>query len=449
MAGKATRRARACCECSASQPLHIYPGRSKNISNTLTGKTVGVTLQDYEPIVGKGTIEELRLLAKYLSGKVVRNVNSTFVGGGVAEILTRMVPILVELGIAARWDIIKGDNAFFKVTKKFHNALHGRAETVSPEEFELFIQTGQKNIAELNLEGDVIFVHDPQPIMLVARKKDVGKKWLWRCHIDVSHPSPEVWSFLRKYVTEYDAAVFSAASFCQPLPIRQLLIAPSIDPLSNKNKDLPQSIIDKVMEKYKVPMDKPVITQVSRFDYLKDPIGVIRAFEIVKRSVDCRLVLAGGTADDDPESQQVLSEVLERAGDNPDIHVLSIPPNSDIEINAIQRGSTIILQKSLREGFGLTVSEALWKGKPVVASAVGGIPLQVRNRLTGLLSHGIEGTAFAIKQLLTNPEYAEKLGANGKEHVRQNFLITRHVKDYLLAFLVTGMAEDLLRLEHS
>jgi trehalose synthase len=247
-------------------------------------------------------------------------------------------------------------------------------------------------------------------------------------------------------VVQYDAAVFSAPVFSRELPIRQFLISPSIDPLSDKNKELDQQTIDSVLSKYGIPKDKPIITQVSRFDYLKDPIGVIQAFELVKKSIDCRLVFAGGTASDDPESDKVLAEVREKVANNPDIHILLIPPGSDIEINALQRASTIIVQKSLGEGFGLTVSEALWKAKPVVASAVGGIPLQVQNKFTGILSYGIPGTAYALRQLLTNPEYAKWLGENAKEHVRHNFLITRHLKDYLLLFLALEHPEDILYL---
>ncbi len=403
-------------------------------------------LRDYEPIVGKGTVEELRLLAGHLSGKVVQNVNSTFVGGGVAEILSRMVPLLNELGVDARWDVIKGNDPFFQVTKKFHNAIHGRSEDITTQDFEVFLETSKKNVQDLQLAGDIMFIHDPQPIALISRRKEVGKKWLWRCHIDVSQPSQQVWKFLHPYVIKYDAAVFSAPSFSQTLPIRQFLISPSIDPLSDKNRELSDDVVVAVLSKYKISRDKPIITQVSRFDYLKDPVGVIQAFKLVKRTIDCRLVLAGGTASDDPEGDKVLAEVNTAANGDPDIHVLLVPPNSDTDINALQRGSTIVLQKSIREGFGLTVSEALWKAKPVVASAVGGIPLQVKNKFTGLLSHGVEGTAFALKQLLTNPEYAAQLGKNGREHVRQNFLITRHIKDYLLLFLAVEHAGDIMHL---
>ncbi len=401
---------------------------------------------DYEPIVGRSTLEELRLLATRLSSKVIQNINSTYTGGGVAEILSRMVPLLDQLGVDARWNIVSGDDKFFQVTKKFHNALHGRPETITSQDFELFMATTQKNIESVALNGDIIYVHDPQPIGLVSRKKEIGRKWIWRCHIDLSHPDQRVWDFLYPFIVQYDAAVFSAPSFSRQLPIRQFLISPSIDPLSDKNKELPQPTIDAVLEKYGIPRDKPTITQVSRFDYLKDPVGVIEAFKLVRKSIDCSLVLAGGTASDDPESDKVLAEVREMAEGNPDIHILLIPPGSDIEINALQRAATIILQKSLREGFGLTVSEALWKAKPVVASAVGGIPLQVKNKFTGLLSYGIPGTAFALRQLLTNPDYARWLGQNGREHVRHNFLITRHLRDYLLLFISLNYPEDVIYL---
>jgi trehalose synthase len=380
-------------------------------------------------------MDELELLAANLRGKVIQNINSTFSGGGVAEILSRMIPLMEQLGVDARWDIIKGNDPFFQVTKKFHNALHNRKQDITLADLDLFREITEQNMRELNLIGDILFIHDPQPVGLIQKKQQLGKKWIWRCHIDISQPGEMVWDFLRPYIIQYDAAVFSAPAFSPELPIRQFLISPSIDPLSNKNKELPKEVVDAVMDKYNIPRDKPIITQVSRFDYLKDPVGVIQAFELVKKNIDCRLVFAGGTASDDPESDKVLTEVRERADNNPDIHILLIPPNSDIDINALQRGSTVIIQKSLGEGFGLTVSEALWKGKPVVASAVGGIPLQIKDKLTGLLSHGIEGTAFAIRQLLSNPEYATYLGNNGREHVKYNYLITRHLKDYLVLFL--------------
>ncbi len=403
-------------------------------------------LQDYEPIVGRSCIEELRMLSEQLAGKIVQNINSTFVGGGVAEILEHLVPLLNQLGVDARWEVIHGSDEFFEVTKKFHNALHGNAEKISKQDFALFSEVTQQNLEEVRFYGDILFIHDPQPVGLIARKKEIGRKWVWRCHIDVSNPDRKVWKFLRSFVVDYDAAVFSAPSFAQQLPIRQFMITPSIDPLSDKNRELDSGTIDAVLAGYGLTSDKPMIVQISRFDRLKDPLGVIEAFEMVKKSIDCQLVLAGGTATDDPESEEVLDEVRKRAEGNHDIHILLMPPESNVEINALQRAATVVMQKSLKEGFGLTISEALWKAKPVVAGAVGGIPLQVKNKLTGLLCHTVEGAAYALRQLLSNPEYASQLGQNGKEHVRQNFLITNHLKDYMLMFIALDQPSDIIHL---
>ena len=372
------------------------------------------------------------MLAERVRRRVIQNVNSTYTGGGVAEILTRIVPLLNQLGVDVRWSVIPGSPDFFTVTKKFHNALHGVNEQISDQEFQLFVDHSNAFTDDFDVQGDLVVIHDPQPVMLVRKRAEKEGHWVWRCHIDLSGPQASVWDFMAPSVLQYDAAIFSAPQFAKELPLREFFISPSIDPLSDKNRDLPEAYVDSVLSQHGIPRDKPIITQVSRFDSLKDPLGLMDVFEAVRKSFDCRLVLAGGTADDDPEGAMVLEQVLTRAADDQDIHVLLLPAQSDLEINALQRGSDIIVQKSLREGFALTVSEALWKEKPVVASAVGGIPLQVKNRMTGLLSYGIEGTAVDIRQLLANPEYARTLGKNGREHVRQNFLITRHVRDYLL-----------------
>jgi len=400
-------------------------------------------IDDYIPIVGESVVEDLRLIALHLKGKRILNVNSTAVGGGVAEILNRMVPLLRELGLDVRWDVIKGGEEFFEVTKKFHNALHGGRVDIGAKDFEIFMETSQSNLEVMETSGDIVFIHDPQPIVLVRKRAD--NKWIWRCHIDLSDPKQKVWRFLKEFVVQYDAAVFSAPAFSRRLPIRQFLIAPSIDPLSDKNRELPQEVIDGVLDKYDVPKDKPIITQISRFDRLKDPLGVIATYRLVKKHLDCRLLLAGGTATDDPEGQKVFEEVMEAAQGDPDIHILVMSQN-DLEINALQRASTVILQKSLKEGFGLTVSEALWKSKPVVASNVGGIPLQVKNRYSGLLCYSPEGAAFAVKQFLSSPEYARKIGENGHEHVKNNFLITRHLRDYMLLFLSLYHRENIVYL---
>ena len=392
-------------------------------------------LQDYEDVVAPGVIEELRALAAKVSGRKLQHINSTPVGGGVAELLTRMVPLFRELGVETSWDVIKGNEAFFNVTKAFHNGLHGKLEDIREEMFEIFRENTAMNLREVNFTGDVIFLHDPQPAGLIAKKAEIGRHWVWRCHIDVSTPQREIWEFLRPYVEQYDAAIFSMPDFAQQLPIPQFRIAPSIDPLSDKNKPLEKSYIAQVLEKYSLDPRRPILTQISRFDRFKDPLGVISAYKIVKKRIDCQLVLAGGGASDDPEGEAVLREVQEAAVGDPDIHILLLPPFSDLEINALVRGSTVVIQKSIREGFGLTVSEALWKKKPVIGGAVGGIKLQVIDGITGFLVHSPEGAAHRISQLLRDRKMSQRMGENGYLHVQRNFLVTRHVKDYLLTML--------------
>lgn len=392
-------------------------------------------IKDYEPIVGRDVIAGLERIASRLNGRTIQNVNSTAVGGGVAEILIRMIPLLKNLGVAARWNVIKGNEAFFRITKKMHNALHGAPVAFTAGEYEQFLETNRWNAENLALDGEFMFIHDPQPVALVAHRKRADQKWIWRCHIDFSDPDEATWAFLKTYVERYDVGVFSAPSFARDLAIPQALISPSIDPLSDKNRELPKATVDEVTARFGIDPGRPIVTQISRFDYLKDPVGVVRVFRQVRRYLDAQLVLAGSGATDDPEGEKVFAEVREAVAGDRDIFLLLLPPGSDIEINALQRASSVILQKSLREGFGLTVSEALWKAKPVIAGAVGGIPLQITHKYSGLLTHTLEGTAFALKQLLQDPAYAKKLGENGREHIKRNFLITRHLRDYLLLFL--------------
>jgi trehalose synthase len=392
------------------------------------------SLSEYQEIVGPGVIDELKALSERVVRRRLQHVNSTAVGGGVAEILTRLVPLLRELGIEATWDVIKGDQAFYNVTKAIHNAVHGKG-TVTPRMMDIFRAHQEMNCREIRLTGDVVMIHDPQPVGLIGLKKQGGRSCVWRCHIDLSNPDPVVWDFLRPYVEQYDAAIFSMPEFSQRLPIPQFRIAPSIDPLSDKNRELQPAEIQTVLDKYGIDGERPLLTQISRFDRLKDPVGVIQAYRLVSKRFKCQLVLAGGGADDDPEGAEVLREVREAADNDPDIHILLLPPFSDLEINALVRASTIVIQKSVKEGFGLTVSEALWKGKPVVAGAVGGIRLQVIDGITGFLVHSVEGTANQISVLLRDRKLRERLGHNGHAHVKQNFLLTRHVRDYILTML--------------
>lgn len=400
-----------------------------------TQVAVQARLDDYTPILGSGEIRELRALAGPLKGRSIQMVNSTAVGGGVAEMLTRIVPLFEELDLNIRWDVITGGDDFFAITKAFHNALHGAPYDLPEQSFKTFLAYTEQNRARLHFDADFTIIHDPQPAALVESRHGDKSHWVWRCHIDLSQPDQRVWRFLEPYVNRYDASIFSSPSFARQLSIPQYLFYPAIDPLSEKNRELDPEFIASVLERFQINPKRPILTQVSRFDRLKDPVGVVRAYQIVKRYFDCQLVLAGGSASDDPEGEAVLAEVREAAGKDPDIFILDLPPWSALEINALQHASTVIVQKSLREGFGLTVTEGLWKRKPVVASAVGGIPTQVIHKHTGLLAHSVEGTAYQIRFLLSHPEIARKLGKQGHEHVRENFLITSNVRRYLTLFL--------------
>jgi trehalose synthase len=367
-------------------------------------------------------------------------VNSTSMGGGVAEMLNRLIPLLGEVEVVTRWDVITGGNDFFEVTKAFHNALHGGEYVLTKEARDIFLMYNEQNRQRMQFTEDLFVVHDPQPLGLIRSRERNRGKWMWRCHIDLSNPHPDVWGFLRPMVEEYDATVFSSPAFSRQLMAPQYLFFPCIDPLSEKNKELDAGYIQKVCEDFGIDRSRPIVTQISRFDRLKDPVGVIQAYTLAKKYVDCQLVLAGGGATDDPEGAIVLQEVMDAAGEDPDVIILNLPPWSALEINALQRASTVVVQKSLKEGFGLTVTEALWKGKPTIAGAVGGIPTQVIHKLTGVLVHSIEGCAYQIRYLLTHPEFAEQMGKNGREHVKENFLMTSNVKRWLLLFqILLGM----------
>jgi trehalose synthase len=383
----------------------------------------------YKNIAPKGDLLLLRKLGDVLRSRAFLHVNSTREGGGVAEILHRMIPILLELGIEARWDVIEGDARFFEITKKIHNALQGNEETITEQMWEYHREVNRKNAEKLNLEADAILIHDPQPAALVHfRRKGI---WIWRCHIDISVPRMPVWNALRRHCEKYDASVFSVAKFARAMPVEEFIIPPSIDPVSDKNRELTAAEIDDAANRFGIPRDRPMLLQVSRFDRFKDPIGVIKAYRMVKKYNDCVLILAGSPASDDPEGEAVLNEVKEYASDDKDIIILLLPPFSDRDINALQRMATVVLQKSLKEGFGLTVAEAMWKEKPVLGGAVGGIPLQIVHGVNGFLVHTPEGAAFRIRQLLNNPDMAKRMGERGKEYIRTNFLITRQVRDYL------------------
>jgi len=394
-----------------------------------TSSPFKLSLGDYIGISPKIDLVIIQKLADRFAGRHFLHINSTRSGGGVAEILQRMIAILGGLGINARWEVIEGDARFFDITKRIHNAVQGNPEQFSKDMWQHHFEINKKNAKKLNLDADAVLIHDPQPVPLIEFRK--SGKWIWRCHIDASSPVSGVWGSLKKYVKKYDAAIFSVAKFAQKLLLDEFIIPPAIAPLSGKNRELSSDEINKALEKLNIAADKPIILQVSRFDRFKDPVGVIKAFRLVKKYNDCRLILAGSPATDDPEGEFIFNEVREFAGSDPDIHILQLPPTSDIEINALQRTATVVIQKSLKEGFGLTVSEAMWKGKPVIGGATGGIPLQIIHGVTGFLVHSVEGTAFRIRQLLNNSEMAKRMGESGREYVRKNFLITRQIRDYL------------------
>ncbi len=392
-------------------------------------------LESYSSIVGEDVINHLRQLAELLKGRKVVHVNSTMTGGGVAEILARLVPLMQELGINAKWRVISGGDEFFKCTKDMHNALQGNLVTIPESLFRIYEKTNAENAERLKNElndADIVFIHDPQPASLINFFPQRKGKWIWRCHIDISRPSRYVWKYLRNFVVNYDASVFSIVDFAQVLPHPMYIIPPSIDPLSDKNRQLDEKYVASVYEKFNIDLQSPVILQVSRFDRFKDPLGVIRSYKLVKNFIpNIQLILAGGSASDDPEGEIVYREVKSSAEDDPNIHILLLPPDSNTTINALQRGADIILQKSIKEGFGLTVTEAMWKAKPVIGGNVGGIKLQVVNHHTGFLVNTPEGAALRIRYMLHYKDKAKEMGEKAREFVRRNFLITRHLRDYL------------------
>ena len=394
------------------------------------------TLKDYKDIISKKDMRLIESLARLSKNKRVIMVSSTRDGGGVADMLHRLVPLLNEFGIRCRWEVISGNNGFFSITKNIHNTLQGKRIKFTEEDLAKYIEVNKENAKSLKLDADIVIIHDPQPLPLIDFYKKNKAKWVWRCHIDISKPDLTLWKFLVKYLMKYDASIFSIAKFSKKLPHPQYLIAPSIDPLSDKNRELERSEIKNALKKFNIKKDKPIILQVSRFDRFKDPVRVIKAYRLVKKEISCMLILAGGMASDDPEGMEVLEEVKKEAGDDPDIKILLLEPKSDIEINALQRAADVVIQKSLKEGFGLTVTEAMWKAKPVIGGQVGGITIQLYNHRTGFLVNSIEGAAYRIRYLLNRPSVSKKIGIRARDFVSHNYLITRYLRNYLALFYI-------------
>ena len=386
-------------------------------------------LEEYRDVAPKGTVEFLYRLSELVAGKSFLHVNAVRFGGGVAEILRRLVPMMKALGVDARWEVMAGDQEFFEIAKRFSNALQGQEEQLTDQMEQLYLKINQRNGQALNLDADLVMIHDPQAAALIEHRK--GGTWMWRCHLDLAKPQQQSWAMLRHHIVRYDAAIFSLPGFAHRLPIPKLLIYPSIDPLSEKNRELSRTEIAQVLGRLGIPKDKPILLQLARFERMKDPMGMIRTYQLVKKHHDCRLVLAGSGVVHNPEGEAVLAEAQEAKGRDPDIHILQLPPEADIEINALQRAAALVFQLSIKEGFGVAVSEAMWKGKPVIGSTAGGIAAQIADGVTGFAIHTIEGAAFRARHLLNNPGLMQRMGGAAREHVRRNFFITRHLRDYL------------------
>jgi len=392
------------------------------------------SIDDYLPIVGEKIIGRIHQKAHRLINKHIVHINSTAHGGGVAEILNNLIVLLNDIGVDAGWRVLIGPSDFFSVTKKFHNALQGNSINLSKNKKCLYLETNQRFASFTHLDHDCVIIHDPQPLPLIKYNKK-RQPWVWRCHIDITEPNKELWEFIKSFILRYDLMIISSKHFKKDdIPIKQYIIYPSIDPLSTKNMDLKEKTIKTTVKKFNIPTDKPLITQVSRFDPWKDPEGVLKVFELVKEKIDCRLIFCYNMAPDDPEGVTVYSRMKKAAskyiqsGD-----VKFILGDNHILVNVLQRISAVILQKSIREGFGLTVSEAQWKETPVVASNRGGIPEQLIDNETGFLVEpdDINGCAEKVITILKDKKLAKEMGRKGKKNIKENFLITRHLDDYL------------------
>ena len=393
------------------------------------------TLDDYRDVAPAGTVDFLRRLSERVRRKHLLNVSVSREVGGVAEILHGLVPLLEEVGVESTWESLDPDPGTASVGARMHHALQGGEERPPDELFDEYRSFTRARAAALDPAADVVVTHDALAAALVEARPPEGT-WVWRCHLDVSRPQRRAWTFLRQFVVKYDAAVFSLPAFAQRLPIPQFMIYPAIDPLGDKNRELDQREVAAILERLGVPRDKPILLQVGRFDRFKDPLGVIEAYRLVKRQHDCRLVLVGAAESDDPEGVELTAEVREAASTDRDLHVLELRPAERLEVNALQRAATIVLQKSTREGFGLGVAEAMWKSKPVIGGFAGGITAQVIYGVTGYTVNSVEGAAFRARQLLADAALRERLGAAAREHVRQHFLLTRHLGD-VLALMAT------------
>ena len=402
----------------------------------------------YAPIIGEERLERLRRAAGRVKGIRLLELNATARGGGVAEMLYRSVPFLNSLGIEAEWKIVQGEPEYFEITKRLHNMLQGMPGTITPDMERVYLATleecSRANL--LDYDPDVVVVNDPQPLGLMECNGKAQSSWIWRCHIDVDEGAlaadTGLWSFVTRLVERYDAAIFSAAHYVvSRWPLPKFIIPPFIDPLSEKNVELTQREIGRVLDKYHIDASIPIVAQVGRFDPWKGLDRTIGAFRLARKERACQLVLAGGLASDDPEGERILDELLEKTKNDRDIHVLQLSLSDRVqnylEVNALQRAASVIMQPSTREGFGLVITEALWKGKPVVASDVGAIPLQIVDGRTGFFYETPRRTAGKVVNLLDNPQAAAAMGERARRYVSEHFLLPDRIADYLMAIYMT------------
>ena len=385
-----------------------------------------ISVEDYQPLVGAEAVERILKKAARLHDLHVVNVNSTYYGGGVSEILSSLTLLMNAAGIRTGWRVIQGRPDFFSITKKMHNALQGGEINLSELKRDIYEEVIFENSVRMHIDHDLVIVHDPQPLPLIGhfRKK---APWVWRCHVDLSNPNPNLWSYLTPFIERYDAVVLSLPEYAQKITPPQRFIMPAINPFSTTNKELSEAEIDDRLDHYNIPTDLPLIVQVSRFDKWKDPQGVIDAFRIARKEVDATLVLAGNVATDDPEGQQIFESLCKCGEDR--IRILSVQDSA--LVNALQRRAAVVLQKSIREGFGLTVTEAMWKGTPVIGGRAGGIRHQIEDGVTGFLVESVEQAAERIVRILKDPGLRRKLGEKAKQTVRTRFLMTRLMEDWL------------------
>ena len=404
-------------------------------------------LADYVPVVGEEVIEEIRSLAEPLQGARVVHINATAFGGGVAEMLYTLVPLMRDVGLDAEWQVIEGEDEFFNVTKACHNGLQGMDIPFTEEMQSIWCRYNEMNARNFEGQYDFVIAHDPQPAgLLHYHGQAQGEHWAWRCHIDTSHPNPAYWGFFAPYISEYEAGIFTMEQYVGPGVTYDHLaiVTPTIDPLSPKNASMDEEHARGIVASFGLDVARPLITQVSRFDPWKDPLGVIDAYRIVKTQVpEVQLALVGSMASDDPEGWYYLDKTIRHAGEDFDIHILhNFHGVGGLEVGAFQTASDVVIQKSTREGFGLVVTEALWKGKPVVGGNAGGIPLQVIDGETGFLVDSVAECGESALYLLEHSDESVRMGAAAREHVRQNFLSTRHLADYLRLFARMATAEE-------